>query len=133
MEVVGRHPLRILDGAHNPAGAQASAAALDEEFAGPSSRVLVMGMLRGRDPVAMLAPYAVGSVRLVVACPPPSPRALPAADVVAAASSLGIDAMAEPSVESAVRRALREAEEDELVLVTGSLYVVGAARPLLSD
>ena len=32
-EVVGRHPLVILDGAHNPDGADGAAAALDEEFA----------------------------------------------------------------------------------------------------
>ncbi|HEX2040934.1 MAG TPA: cyanophycin synthetase, partial [Acidimicrobiales bacterium] len=129
MEVVGRHPLRILDGAHNPAGAEAAAATLEAEFA-VDSRVLVMGMLAGRDPVRMIEPYL--PVRLVVACPPPSPRALPAKEVVAAAESLGVEAVAEPTVEAAVRRALREAGEDELLLVTGSLYVVGSARTVLT-
>lgn len=133
MEVVGRRPLRILDGAHNPAGAQAGAATLDEEFGGSSSRVLVVGMLQGRDPTEMLAPYDTGSVRLVVACPPPSPRAMPPAEVASAATTLGLSAVVEPSVEAAVRRALREAGDDDLVLVTGSLYVVGAARRLLSE
>lgn len=131
MEVVGRAPLRILDGAHNPAGAQAAAATLDEEFAGNDSRIVVVGLLEGRDPVQMLEPFDPTTVRLLVACPPPSPRAMPPEDVVAAAESLGITAEAEPSVLDAVRRALREATEDDLVLVTGSLYVVGAARPLL--
>jgi dihydrofolate synthase/folylpolyglutamate synthase len=131
MEVVGRAPLRILDGAHNPAGVAAAAATLDEEFAGNESRILVVGMLQGRDPVQMLEPFDPAMVRLLVACAPPSPRAMPAEDVVRAAESLGITAVAEPSVLDAVRRALREATEDDLVLVTGSLYVVGAARPLL--
>ena len=132
MEVVGRRPLRLLDGAHNPAGAQAAATTLDEEFGGPHPRVLVVGLLQGRDPVEMLSPYGPASVRLVVACPPPSPRALPAAEVAGAASSLGIPAVVEPTVEAAVRRAIAEAGDDDLVLVTGSLYVVGAARALLS-
>lgn len=129
MEVVGRHPLRILDGAHNPAGAVAAAATLAAEFGGVDSRVLVVGMLVGRDPVRMLEPYL--PVRLVVACPPPSPRAMAPKEVAAAAESLGVAAVAEASVEAAVRRALREAGEEELLLVTGSLYVVGSARLLL--
>jgi dihydrofolate synthase/folylpolyglutamate synthase len=128
MEVIGRHPLRILDGAHNPAGAEAAAATLEAEF-GVDSRVLVVGMLVGRDPARMLEPYL--PVRLVVACPPPSPRALPPEEVAAAAQALGVEAVAEAAVEAAVRRALGEAGDDELLLVTGSLYVVGSARSLL--
>lgn len=132
MEVVGRHPLRILDGAHNPAGAQAAAATLEDEFAGLDSRILVVGMLRGRDPVQMLEALDPTTVRLVVACPPPSPRAMPVEEVAAAARSLGMQVVTDESVEGAVRWALHEAREDELVLVTGSLYVVGAARSVLT-
>ena len=43
------------------------------------------GMLRGRDPSAMLAPLARAGVRSVVACAPASPRALPAEEVAEAA------------------------------------------------
>ena len=129
MEVIGRHPLRIIDGAHNPAGAEAAAGTLAAEFGSVDSRVLVVGLLVGRDPVRMLEPYV--PVRLVVACPPPSPRAMAPEEGARAAESLGMVAVAEPSVEAAVRRGLREAGEDELLLVTGSLYVVGSARSLL--
>jgi dihydrofolate synthase/folylpolyglutamate synthase len=129
MEVVGRRPLCILDGAHNPAGAEAAAATLAEEFGGVDSRVLVVGMLAGRDPVRMLEPY--GPARLVVACPAPSPRTLPPEEIAAVAESLGAAAAVEPTVAAAVRRGRMEAGEDELLLVTGSLYVVGSARSLL--
>src|SRR5690242_3929199 len=77
MEVVRRRPLVLLDGAHNPAGAAAAARTVDEEFSEAGSRVLLVGMLRGRDPVEMLAALDVDRARLVVACPPPTPRALP--------------------------------------------------------
>ncbi|MDQ4089391.1 MAG: Mur ligase family protein, partial [Actinomycetota bacterium] len=82
LEVVNRHPVTVLDGAHNPAGALAATAALDEAF-GPAvtGRVLVIGMLQGRDPIEMLQCFDAGRARLVVACPPPSPRALPPAEV----------------------------------------------------
>ena len=131
MEVVARRPLVILDGAHNPAGARAAAATLASEFAAAGSRVLVVGLLQGRDPAEMLAALGADHARVVVACPPPSPRALPAAAVSDAARAMGLEAMTATSVEEALERALALAREDDLVLVSGSLYVVGAARSVL--
>ena len=132
MEVMARNPLCVLDGAHNPAGAWAAAAAVDEAFASVGGRVLVVGMLQGRDPTAMLQAFDAGAARLVVTCPPPSPRALPAAEVAAAARALGAATEEASSVPEAVATALALARPDELVLVTGSLYVVGAARAALT-
>ncbi|TML63387.1 MAG: bifunctional folylpolyglutamate synthase/dihydrofolate synthase [Actinobacteria bacterium] len=131
MEVAGREPLRILDGAHNPAGAEALARSLAEEFGTDMGRVLVVGFLRGRDPVEMLSALDASLARLVVACTPPSPRALPAADVAGAARSMGLDAFTAGSVAEGLARALDAVEPAEMMLVTGSLYVVGAARALL--
>jgi len=127
LEVVGRKPLVVLDGAHNPAGARALAAALDEAFE-TSSLVLVVGLLRGRDPREMLVALDAARARLVVACPPPSPRALPPEELTAAARDLGIAAEVAGSVADAVARARKLAEPSEMVLITGSLYVVGTAR-----
>ena len=127
LEVVGRKPVVVLDGAHNPAGARALAAALDEAFE-TSSRVLVVGLLRGRDPREMLVALDAARARLVVACPPPSPRALPPEELTAAARDLGIAAEVAGSVADAVARARKLAEPSEMVLITGSLYVVGTAR-----
>ena len=132
LEVVSRDPLLILDGAHNPAGAARSTAAIEEAFAGRGGRILVVGMLVGRDPVEMLEAFDAGSARLVVTCPPPSPRAMPAAEVAGAAMALGTDAEEAASVPEAVATALALASPDELVVVTGSLYVVGAARAALT-
>ena len=131
LEVVDRHPLVILDGAHNPAGARAAAAALAEEFPGVRSRVLVMGLLQGRDPAEMLEALGAGAASLVVATRPPSPRALPPEELVTAARRAGVEATAVDAVPDAVRRAVTAADPADLVLVTGSLYVVGAARAAL--
>lgn len=79
----------------------------------------------------MLQALHADKARLVVTCPPPSPRAQPAEEVAEAARSLGCDAVAVHSVADALDVALAEARPDELVLVTGSLYVVGAARTAL--
>lgn len=131
LEVVSRHPLVVLDGAHNPAGAAMLGAALAEDFAAAERVVLVMGCLRGRDPAQLLEAIGPERCGLVVACVPPSPRALPSAAVVAAASRLGIAAVEADGVDEALTRARGEVGAADLVVVTGSLYVVGAARSIL--
>ena len=131
MEVMGRRPLVLLDGAHNVAGARAAAATVAEEFGGGNGLIAVVGMLQGRDPVQMLEALGLATARVVVACPAPSPRTLPAADVALAARALGVEAWEEQTVAAAVEAALAAAGEDDRILVTGSLYVVGAARTAL--
>jgi dihydrofolate synthase/folylpolyglutamate synthase len=131
MEVVGRRPLVVLDGAHNVDGARVAGETLDEDFAGARRIILVMGLLRGREPGELLRGVAVERTAHVVGCPAPSARGQEAGAVVAAAKSLGIEASEAGSVGDALDVALSFAGENDLVLVTGSLYVVGAARTLL--
>ncbi|MGA2210546.1 MAG: Mur ligase family protein [Acidimicrobiales bacterium] len=130
LEVLGRRPFVVLDGAHNAAGALAIGAALDEDFFGRRV-VLVMGCLRGRDPAELLRGLGPERMSIVLACTPPSPRAQDGATVAAAAAELGLAAEDCGGVAEALERALQVAGEEDLVLVTGSLYVVGAARSLL--
>jgi dihydrofolate synthase/folylpolyglutamate synthase len=131
MEVAGRQPLVVLDGAHNAAGAAAAGEALSEDFAAARRVIVVMGCLRNRDPSDLIGGLGPERITRLIACWPPSPRALPATAVVAAAASLGVDAEDGGSVTDALSRALAVADADDLVLVTGSLYVVGAARQAL--
>ncbi len=131
LEIVGHDPLLVLDGAKNLEGAECSAAAVREEF-GARSVILVVGMLYGKDPEAMLRALGAGRSRLVVACPPPSPRAQPAATLVAAALRLGVGAVEAESVAEALQVAIDAAGPDDLILVTGSLYTVGSARAALA-
>ena len=128
-EVVGREPTVILDGAHNPHGARAAKATLDEAFARMGSWVLVIGMLRGKDPVEMLEAFDARDFDAVICCQPDWSRAIPAAEVAEAARSLGLQPEVVPSPAEALRRALAVTAADDLVLVTGSLYAVGEARP----
>jgi dihydrofolate synthase/folylpolyglutamate synthase len=132
MEVVGRRPLVVLDGAKNPDGARTAAQSFAEEFGDAGRRFLVVGLLAGKDPVDMLEALGAGAGTTVVACTPPSPRAQQAAAVATAARALGAEAVEAGDVADALDVALRQAGEDDLVLVTGSLYVVGAARTALA-
>jgi dihydrofolate synthase/folylpolyglutamate synthase len=128
LEVLGRRPLLLVDGAHNVAGMTALGLALAEEFAVDGNSVAVIGMLSGRDPSAMLAALAPSDVTTIVACQPDSPRALPAQDVADAAHALGLHALVEPSVLNALAMARGLVDARGLVVVAGSLYVVGSAR-----
>ncbi len=128
LEVLGRRPLLLVDGAHNAAGMAALADALAEEFAVDGASVAVVGMLTGRDPSAMLAPLASVGISAVIACEPDSPRAMPVAAISEAGRALGLSVYEEPNVSDALRVARSMVDADGLVVVAGSLYVVGTAR-----
>ncbi len=131
LEVLGRSPLVILDGAHNVAGATALAQALAEGFSVAGQTILVTGMLRGRDASNVLSALLLGGAVTVIATEPDTPRAQAAAVVGDAARVLGHEVLVELDIERAIERALKMATEDDLVVVAGSLYVAGAARPAL--
>jgi dihydrofolate synthase / folylpolyglutamate synthase len=133
LEVVGRHPLCLLDGAHNVAGMEALASALEEEFAIVGPGVAVIGMLGGRDPSAMLAPLRRAGLATVVACAPDSPRALSSDVVGEAARALGFEVVVTPTVNEAVETGRGLAGSDGLMVVAGSLYVVADARSILLE
>jgi dihydrofolate synthase/folylpolyglutamate synthase len=130
-EVVGRQPLAIVDGAHNPAGADACAEVFFGDFHPEGRRLLVVGTLR--EPSEMLAALRADEFDRVLACTAPSPRGVPAVDVGRAARELGCDDVTVfDTVEDACRAAVSGADGDDAILVAGSLYVVGAARPVLT-
>jgi dihydrofolate synthase/folylpolyglutamate synthase len=138
LEVVRRSPTLILDGAHNPAGAMALAAALNEAFTF-DRLVAVVAVLDDKD-VAGLLSALDPVVTSIVATTNGSPRALPA-DVLAdvARDVLG-DARVEVAarLDDAIEIAVTTAETGDgvlgsgAVLVTGSIVTVGEARRLVS-
>jgi len=131
MEIVGRSPVVVLDGAHNVAGAHALAEALVAELAPGDQTIAVIGMLQGRDPSAMLEALRPAGVSTVVACTAPSPRALPAPQIAEAARALGLQALAADTVVDALNLARSRLSPAGMLVVTGSLYVVAEARAVL--
>jgi dihydrofolate synthase/folylpolyglutamate synthase len=128
MEVVRRDPLVMLDGAHNPEGTAALAAALAEEF--PRTRwTVVFGAMADKDVRSMLGLLGPAVASLHAARAAESERARSSAEVAAlSAEILGVPVWAHDSVAEAVAAALGGGDP---VLVTGSLYVVGEARSAL--
>ena len=131
LEVVGRRPTAVLDGAHNPEAAAALAATMPEAFRWRTLH-LVVGMFEDKDVegvAAALAPLAPSTH--VIATRPEGPRAAEARRVADALERAGFaDVEVAPTVPEAVLAARAAAGEDDLILVTGSFYTVADARPL---
>ena len=88
LEVVGERPLTLLDGAHNPSGADALAASLPEVFGTRRPRVAVIGVLEDKDAAGMLEAL-LPHVDRVVFTRPANPRSLSPATLATLAEKLG--------------------------------------------
>lgn len=131
IEVVGHNPLIVVDGAHNDQSMGALAGTIEEEFPALDWTV-VFGALGDKDIEAMLGHLEDSMVRLIIAAPD-SPRAADPAMMAATAERAfpDLDVSTAPSVRHAVVQALDETSDDGAILITGSLYVVGEARPAI--
>lgn len=132
IEVVGRRPLLVLDGGHNPGAAEAVCETVKGSFV-TEERVCVVGMLEGKlveDVLDVLAPVFD---RFVVTAPDDERGASPER-LVQGLEEVGVPEDRISTVEG-VPEAVRAAEElvtpEGLVLVFGSFYTVGEARSWL--
>ncbi len=122
----GQPPI-LFDGAHNPAAARALRDYLDEFVSQPV--IMIFGAMRDKalkEIAAILFPAA----REVILTELDNPRSATIAQLRAAASAGSDQAQLHEakSAEEALRVARKLAHADGLILVTGSLYLVGAAR-----
>ena len=128
LERVSERPEIILDGAHNPAGARALAAYIDR-FYGRRTVRLIYGAMRDKaiDEISgILFPRA----QQVIVTAPQQARAL--------APEALRDIGAHPGVRTAptLRAALalvQDASPDDVVFITGSLFLVAEARAILTS
>ena len=117
----------LLDGAHNPDGAEALRIALEEEFPG-ANPTMIFGVFRDKDSTSMchsLAPLA-GRILLT---PVHSERTEEPSRLVAACRESNPRAQIE--VCHSLADALRAASAVPFVVIAGSLYLVGEAMELL--
>ena len=122
-------PEIVLDVAHNPAGAWALRSALSERY-DDRPLVFVFGAMRDKaisEMTEILFPLATQ----VIATRPDNPRAASAKEIREAASRTGAEVETIADVKSALETALMGATE-KVVVVTGSIYLVGEAMRLLS-
>ncbi|GEJ58033.1 bifunctional folylpolyglutamate synthase/dihydrofolate synthase [Anaeromyxobacter diazotrophicus] len=120
----------LLDGAHNPDGAAALAAALPVLHPGRPVE-LVFGVLADKDHARILHALAP-AVRALHLVAPRSPRARAPDTYRDLAARLVARVDAHASAAEAIACARRAAADGAVVCVAGSLYLVGEARGLLA-
>ena len=130
MELLSREPMLLLDGAHNPQGARQLAQTVRDFFPNGNA-VLVTGMLRTKD-AHHAAQALAGCAETILVTAPDSPKVLPPADLAACYRDAGAAVQVMEDYRAALDTALQlGCAQGRPVIVTGSLYLVGAARTYL--
>lgn len=132
VEIIQRHPLVILDAAHNPAGIKALVQTVEEEFFISGKRIVIVGLLKGRDVSQIVEPLGGDFSQRIIVCEPSSPRALPGELLVQQFQKVAKETLLASSVDNAIELAMSMASEEDLILITGSFYLIGTARSILS-
>lgn len=130
LEVLSEDPPVLVDGAHNPGGTAALAAALRTCLPGKKI-VAVMGMMADKDARRAVENLS-GLFSRVIAVVPPSPRGMGAEDFASLWHEAGTDACAAQDARSALSLALPSLKPGGALVVCGSLYLAGELRgPIL--
>lgn len=131
-EVVQTDPLLMIDGAHNVDGVTALCATMDDLL--PAGGIsLVLGMVADKQYEACVR-MLVRRADSVYAVQPDNPRALSSRELTTMirAFSPYCNVIDCGDVPSALKRALRYADETDTIVVCGSLYVAGEAKNALA-
>jgi len=128
-DVVGKQPLFIIDGGHNPQCIEALVKNIGDYLA--KKRVIALtGVLADKDYGDMYRPV-MPLVEQFVCVTPPNPRRLPAEKLAQHLTRAGAKATACEEIAEGVRLAVDLAGEDGAVLCFGSLYTIGAIKEAL--
>lgn len=130
-DIVGRDPLFIIDGGHNPQCIQALVENIRDYLAG--RRVIVLtGVLADKDYGEMFRPV-MELVEQFVCITPLSPRKLEAAELAKHLTAAGAKATACDTIAQGTAKAVELAGKEGVVLSFGSLYTIGDLKAALDD
>jgi dihydrofolate synthase/folylpolyglutamate synthase len=127
-EVISKHPMIILDSAHNRDSAIKLRLTLDEYFPG-NDVILIFGASEDKDVRGMLVDL-MPRVHQVIATQSIHPRALEAGVIVDFAHLMGKKAKAVLPLEDAFKEAVKLANGERAVLVAGSIFIAAAVKEL---
>ena len=126
LEEVCTHPTCVIDGAHNPDGVEVLCKTIDKIYK-PRKIITVMGMLGDKDYKNCIEEVAKRS-DVYIATIPDTPRAADAAEIAAIAKTVCKEVYVEPVPYEAAKKAKAMAEDGDIVIACGSLYMIGEAK-----
>ena len=128
MEIISRNPVVLLDGAHNSAGISMLKKTLQDDFR-YNKMILVIGIMKDKDVRRMLSiitpisDYVVATQpNMIRAC---HPRVI---EEIIKRIDCNKKVVSKETISDAMEHAISNADKDDLVCVTGSLFTVGEAR-----
>ena len=132
LELIAENPIVLLDGAHNPGGAAALAAALSEYLNG-RKKTAIVGMLADKDIETVLWEL-VPLFENVITVEPHNPRALSSSELAALVRKYNVNVFESHNYTDAYQKALSLSGKDDAVVIFGSLYLASDMRKcLLND
>ncbi|MEM2695595.1 MAG: folylpolyglutamate synthase/dihydrofolate synthase family protein [Thermoproteota archaeon] len=131
LEPVSMKPLVILDCAKDPTAAEALVSSLEEIVPGERFTTIV-SISSDKDYVRILTSLAKITDRFVLTRHSVMGRALPVENMAEVLNGLNARFDTEPTVKEAVKNTIASANNDSKILITGSVFTVGEARPLWS-
>jgi dihydrofolate synthase/folylpolyglutamate synthase len=125
MQIVSRHPLIVVDGGHNPGAAHSLKEALSQYFK-PSKTILVFGASNDKD-IAGVVRELAPAFNIVIATRANNPRSTKPEVLAAEFAKQGVVTRLAEDIPKALTEAREIAADEDLICVTGSLFVVGEA------
>lgn len=130
LEIVSQNPLVILDGAHNPNGAESLSCYLKENHR-DKRKIILIGIVADKDIEGIIKPLAKIADEWVIT-KPCTERAAEVCDIANAIKEIASPRNARlamtTDVPSAIRQTLRSMRPKDLLVITGSLYTIGEAK-----
>ncbi len=126
LELLKKSPVVLLDGAHNPGGAEALSKAIKENLSG-FKKIGIVGMLADKDvntAISMLAPL----FDEIITVSPHNPRAMSSTELAGIVSRYCKNVIVSTDYKAAYKIALSRAGEDGAIVIFGSLYLAGDMR-----
>lgn len=123
-------PETVLDVAHNPAGAWALRSALST-FYGSRSLTMIFGAMRDKA-VREIAEILFPLAERVIVTSAENPRAASGDEIIQATRHTGAEFIQAESVQAALERAKKFSLTNNVIVITGSIYIVGEALDILA-
>ncbi len=133
IEYLPGSPSMIMDGAHNPDGMRVLAQTIRQLFPGRKIKA-VIGILNNRpveEIASILSSYLGKDLKKIYATTVPDPKTASSLRIAEAFLKEGKESIKLENPLTALHTAESEMEEGDLLLVTGSLYLLGYLRPYI--
>lgn len=131
LEIMKNNPLVVIDGAHNIDGIKKLTESIDLYFK-YNKLILILGILADKQVEDMIETIAPKAER-IISVTPHSDRAELAEDLKIEIEKLGVSCEAIDSYEEAYKKALSYCNDDDLLLISGSLYMIGDMRKIIRN